>query len=69
MQQNTAVGTGTKFDLKHEVVELIPAAPLPTPHTFVSVEELEASRLSTPFTASKHGLEAICGASCDTGAM
>ena len=36
----------------------------------LSLQELEAMRTqAAPVTASKHGLETICGASCETGAQ
>lgn len=36
----------------------------------LSVTELEALRAEAPgLSASKHGLEVICGASCETGAQ
>ena len=36
----------------------------------VSLATLEAARLDgTRISASKHGLESICGASCETGAQ
>jgi hypothetical protein len=57
------------FGLKHRQVALIPQE-RHAPRTFVPVEELEANRVErAAIPASKHGLEAICGASCDTGAQ
>jgi membrane glycosyltransferase len=57
------------FGLKHREVALIPQE-RNAPRTFVSVEQLEATRVErVAIPASKHGLEAICGASCDTGAQ
>jgi hypothetical protein len=59
----------TNFNLKREAVELVAQAPRSrTAH--VAISELEAMRVGRPsITASKHGLEAICGASCDTAAQ
>jgi hypothetical protein len=57
------------FGLKHRQVALIPHERHGA-RTFVSVEELEQIRVESPvIPASKHGLEVICGASCDTGAQ
>jgi hypothetical protein len=57
------------FGLKHQQVELIPREGAPA-RTSATVAELEARRVArAAVPASKHGLEAICGASCDTGAQ
>lgn len=58
----------SKFNLKHMSVDLIRRPAIPA-RAEVSTEALEAvrtARQSVP--ASKHGLEVICGASCETGA-
>jgi hypothetical protein len=58
----------TNFDLKNEMVELIPTGVTRT--ASVSLDDLEAMRTASAFVpASKHGLEVICGASCETGAQ
>ena len=58
----------SKFNLKYEFVELV-RAPLVATRAEISIEALEALRTSRQLLpASKHGLEVICGASCDTGA-
>jgi hypothetical protein len=57
-----------RFNLKHEAVDLLPQAPRPE-RAHLTVAELEAVRTGRPaVSASKHGLEAICGASCEIGA-
>lgn len=57
------------FDLKNELVELIPAAGTAT-RVSLGVRDLEEMRTAASFVpASKHGLETICGASCETGAQ
>ena len=56
------------FNLKNVAVELIPE-PRPIEHADLSIEALEAMRVGRPAVpASKHGLEVICGASCEIGA-
>lgn len=56
------------FLLKTQDVTLVPAAS--AERTSMSIAELEALRTQRPsIPASKHGLEAICGASCETGAQ
>ena len=57
------------FDLKHALVDLIPTT-RPTPAGFLSIADLERMRVGTRATsASKHGLETICGATCEVGAQ
>jgi hypothetical protein len=57
------------YALKGEYVELISENRSST-STSVSLAELERIRTKgTPVPASKHGLETICGASCDTAAV
>lgn len=59
----------SNFNLKNEVVELVRAS-RKAERTFVTIEDLEAMRTNrAAIPASKHGLEAICGASCETGAQ
>lgn len=64
----TATPSGN-FNLKNEVVELIPAG-VASRHATLDIATLEGFRTSQAIIpASKHGLEAICGASCETGAQ
>jgi hypothetical protein len=59
----------SNFDLKFQSVDLITGndASKSTP---LGLRELEAIRVGeAPVPASKHGLEVICGASCETGAQ
>ncbi len=65
---STAVQS-SNFDLKNELVELSPSSTVAL-RVSMGVRDLEAmrtQRISVP--ASKHGLETICGASCETGAQ
>jgi hypothetical protein len=58
----------SNFNLKNEVVDLV-AAPR-TDRVHLTVSDLEAMRVERGIVpASKHGLETICGASCETGAQ
>jgi hypothetical protein len=67
IEQNPAVQTHN-FNLKNVAVELIPER-RPAERADISMEELEALRAGRPAVpASKHGLEVICGASCEIGA-
>jgi hypothetical protein len=66
-EKNPAV-QNHNFNLKNVAVELIPES-TPAQRADLSVEELEAMRVSRPAVpASKNGLEVICGASCEIGA-
>lgn len=57
----------SRFDLKFVSVELIPQPQ--TSAAQLTIAALEAIRTRRPtLPASKSGLEAICGASCDTAA-
>jgi hypothetical protein len=59
----------SNFALKHEYVSLVPTGRTSV-RTDVSVRDLESMRVEQAFVpASKHGLETICGASCETGAQ
>ena len=59
----------SNFDLKRVSVELIREA-RPVEHAYLSLGDLEALRTSSStISASKFGLETICGASCETGAQ
>jgi len=70
MLKATSIETQTNnFNLKHELVELVPVTRSRVSEA-LSVEELEAIRTKrSNIPASKHGLETICGASCETGAQ
>jgi hypothetical protein len=59
----------SNFELKNVTVELLPTHR--TSHrAFMTIEALEAIRTQRPAVpASRHGLETICGASCETGAQ
>lgn len=62
-------GQTNNFNLKHKDAELIHVVRC-IDVAVLSVAELEAMRtrqLAVP--ASKHSLETICGASCETGAQ
>lgn len=64
-----ASAQSSNFSLKNEVVELITPALRPR-EAHLSVRDLEAMRVERAYVpASKHGLETICGASCETGAQ
>jgi hypothetical protein len=57
------------FNLKNELVSLIPSVGV-AGTAELSVHQLEAFRTASAFVpASKHGLETITGASCETGAQ
>lgn len=63
---NASVSQISNFDLKDRFVDLRPHKSA----TVRSITELEMMRAEgRPVTASKHGLEVICGASCETGAQ
>ena len=56
------------FNLKNVSVELVPVARR-SARAFLTVGDLEVTRTQRPaVAASKHGLETICGASCEIGA-
>lgn len=59
----------SNFNLKNVVVELLPTN-RSTRHADISLAQLETMRTARrAVSASKHGLENICGASCETGAQ
>ncbi|GAA4789119.1 hypothetical protein [Lysobacter hankyongensis] len=71
MQKHQQAGLApiSNFDLKNTRVDLIQSSAT-AQSAFVSLNELEAARSSRrPVSASKHGLEVICGGSCETGAQ
>ena len=64
-----AVSQSSAFMRKHETVELFRDRHL-AERASIAIEDLETMRTSSPaLSASKHGLETICGASCETGAQ
>ena len=68
MLKAAAVSQSSNFNLKHEVVDLV--GDRRSEPMAMTVEDLEALRTErSAIPASKHGLETICGASCDTGAQ
>lgn len=69
MLKPSAATQSSNFNLKNEVVELVSPG-RPAERAFVTIGDLEAMRTTrAAVPASKHGLEAICGASCETGAQ
>jgi len=57
------------FNLKNEPVNLITHS-ANLQYENLSVSQLESMRATRAFIpASKHGIETICGASCETGAQ
>ena len=61
-----ATKQNSNFALKAHYVDLL----TPAAQVTKRVRELEALRATAkPVPASKHGLEVICGASCETGAQ
>jgi hypothetical protein len=67
--QETFAVIQNNFNLKNVVVELVPAD-RPASRAAMALEDLEAIRIGRrAVPASKHGLETVCGASCETGAQ
>jgi hypothetical protein len=61
--------TASHFNLKRSDVELVPSN-RSSRSVSLTLGELEAMRVNRlEISASKHGLETICGASCETGAQ
>jgi hypothetical protein len=59
----------SNFNLKNESVNLISNG-ADVKYSDISVSELESMRAERAFIpASRHGIETICGASCETGAQ
>jgi hypothetical protein len=57
------------FQLKGVTVELLPRGGA-APRVTMALAELEQMRTGLrPLPASRHGLETICGASCEVGAQ
>jgi len=68
MQHAAAQAASSNFALKTKTVELLPTGRQEA--VALTVSELEAFRVAgVATTASKHGLEVITGASCETGAQ
>jgi hypothetical protein len=75
-ERRNAMQTKTKaevqsdlFNLKNMSVKLVPVE-LSLEQANLTVQELESMRTERPgIPASKHGLEILCGASCETGAF
>lgn len=66
----SAAVQSSNFALKTEVVELIAARPRTSVSPSITIGDLEALRVDSALVpASKHGLETICGGSCETGAQ
>lgn len=59
----------SNFNLKNEIINLISNS-ADVKYANISVSELESMRAERAFIpASRHGIETICGASCETGAQ
>jgi len=59
----------SNFNLKNLAIDLV-RAPRTAERANLTIVELEALRTDgRAVSASKYGLEAICGASCETGAQ
>ncbi|ERK12046.1 hypothetical protein [Serratia fonticola] len=59
----------SNFNLKNEIINLISNS-ADVKYADLSVSELESMRAERAFIpASRHGIETICGASCETGAQ
>ncbi len=70
IQEKESVEIQNNFNLKNVAVELVPTSDRRAATTFIAIADLEAMRTQRrAIPASKHGLETICGASCDTGAQ
>jgi hypothetical protein len=59
--------TSTGFARKHQSVDLLGRRSQQVTMSLSDLEGMRAHRVSVP--ASRHGLETICGASCETGAQ
>lgn len=69
LKEASAVAQSSNFNLKNEFVELVRTNHT-SERTFIAIKDLEAMRTKRQdIPASKHGLETICGASCETGAQ
>jgi hypothetical protein len=63
----SAVSPSSGFALKHQSVDLFGRQSRRASMTLADLEGMRTHRSSIP--ASRHGLETICGASCETGAQ
>jgi len=68
MQEQPLFKPVNNYELKTEKVSLVPVRSKATDKS-VSLSTLEAMHSGPAVSASKFGLETICGASCDTGAQ
>jgi hypothetical protein len=69
VKSQTAGASVSGLDRKNEYVEVI-REPRKAPRASVALERLEATRTGAGgVPASKHSLELICGASCETAAF
>lgn len=67
-QHQVKTSNNNLYDRKNEPADLIPKPGAGI--AAMTLDELESMRLDrTPTTASRHALEVICGASCETGAQ
>jgi hypothetical protein len=70
LQPKQASVPGGNFNAKNVQLEMVRRAQPLCGSLFVAIENLEAMRThQEPVPASKHQLEVICGASCETGAQ
>jgi hypothetical protein len=68
MQTALAPSQSSNFSLKQQTVALRPTVRRAV--SDISITDLEAFRTGgTAVSASKHSLETLCGASCETGAQ
>ena len=65
--KEVSASTHNAFGLKNEFVDLLPQRWTAQGVTLEQLELNRTTRRAVP--ASKHGLEVICGASCETGAQ
>ena len=69
MLQQRTPAPANAFDLKNSQANLIPQSHR-SESVHLTLQALEAMRTDRRVVpASKHGLETICGASCETGAQ
>ena len=69
MHAKTETQTQSLFNLKEFPVELVPVD-YGYERAELTLHELEIIRTARPnISASKNGLETVCGASCETGAF
>jgi hypothetical protein len=68
MHEKLSVDAVNNYNLKSIHVELTPGQTTGRSAS-LTLADLEAMRSGRPVSASKFGMEVICGASCDTGAQ